>query len=246
MKPKIIPPRILTAALILLALMGSKALGQNETPQHQSAASLVEEFKNSTVFWKQFEIARKIAILRDTNVLQGLTNLLSNEDRHKRGNTAFIFASLGDDRGFEVIQGILTDKSERPEGQGMPGGNWTVEAQIASDRYYAAHLFGDLKDARAVSVLVPLLHDEDVNYIVPWSLGEIGDKRAVKPLMAELSDKNPSMRVLAIYALEALKAKEALPRLKELLDDNGPANFGELVSVAAAAKAAIAELQSNP
>src|SRR5581483_5149969 len=115
--------------------------------------------------------------------------------------------------------------------------------QIRSDRYYAAHLLGDLKDPRAVPILVPLLTDEDVNYIVPWSLGEIGDQRAVAPLIKTLADKNPSMRVLAIYALEKLKAKDALPALYRLLNDNERSNFGDLVSVKDAAKAAIAKLE---
>jgi HEAT repeat protein len=54
--------------------------------------------------------------------------------------------------------------------------------QIREDRYYAAHLFGDLKDVRAVPILVALLQDEDVKEIVPWSLAEIGDKSAIPPL----------------------------------------------------------------
>ncbi len=64
----------------------------------------------------------------------------------------------------------------------MPGGNWSVDAQIAADRYYAAHLFGDLKDVRAVAILIPLLKDRvRVNVIVPWSLGEIGDRAWLSP-----------------------------------------------------------------
>jgi HEAT repeat protein len=51
------------------------------------------------------------------------------------------------------------------------------------------------------------------------------------------------MRVLAIYALETLNAKEAVPRLISLLDDHRKSNFGATVSVAEAARAAIAKLQ---
>jgi hypothetical protein len=47
-----------------------------------------------------------------------------------------------------------------------------------------------------------------------------------------LDDRDPSMRVLAIYALETLNAKEALPRLFELATDKQKSNFGGLVSVA--------------
>jgi hypothetical protein len=208
-----------------------------------SCAQLVGEFKNSTVFWQQFEMASNIVALGDTNVLPGLASWLTNEDRHVRGNAAFIFAGLGDNRGFEVLRNILNDRSERPKEQGVPGGNWTLQAQIATDRYYATHLFGDLKDPRAVPILVPLLRDKEVNYIVPWALGEIGDKRAIEPLIGVLSDSDASMRVLAIYSLEKLDAREALPRLRALLNDNDRSDFDKCISVAEAAKTAISRLQ---
>ncbi len=208
-----------------------------------SPAKLIEQFKNSQIFWQQFEIAEKIVALHDTNVLQSpvLTDDLTNEDRHVRGNAALIFAALGDNRGFDVIENILNDRSSRPEGQG-DGYPWTLQGQIAADRYDAAHLFGDLKNPRAVPVLIPLLQDDEVNYIVPWSLGAIGDKRAIPALIEALDDKAPSIRVLAIYALEMLDAVQALPRLRELLNDHQRSNFGDLVTVADAAHEAIIKL----
>src|SRR5437870_13077103 len=81
-------------------------------------------------------------------------------------------------------------------------------SQIREDRYYAAHLLGDLKDPRAVPMLVPLLKDEEVNLIVPWSLGEIGDKSAIPPLIEALADSRLEMRAAALRALEKLEAKE--------------------------------------
>ena len=92
---------------------------------------------------------------------------------------------------------------------------------------------------------MPLLKDTEVNYIVPWSLGQIADASAIPPLIRTLSDPNPSMRVLAIYALLELKATEAVPRLRQLLGDNERSNFGKLESVADAARDAIAKLQSE-
>ncbi len=223
-----------------------------ETPQPAvdktlSSGALVEQFKGEKVFWRQFAIAKEIVGRREASVLPSLADWLSHDDRHVRGNVAFIFGSLGDPRGFQVITDILSDRSDRPEGQGIAtassDGRYRVARQIATDRYYAAHLLGDLRDGRAVPILVSLLNDPEVNYIVPWALGEIGDRRAVGPLVDALADDNPSMRVLAIYALETLKAKEALPRLNALLDDHRKSNFGAQVSVADAAKAAIAKLQ---
>lgn len=158
--------------VLICAILGVRA---DEVALNASSAQLVDRFENSHVFWQQFEIAKRIVELPETNVLSGLVSWLTNVDRHVRGNAAFIFARMGDNRGFDVIRGILDDRSERPEGQGVPGGNWSVQAQIAADRYYAVHLFGDLKDPRAVPLLLPLLRDKEVNSIVPWALGEIGE-----------------------------------------------------------------------
>jgi HEAT repeat protein len=214
--------------------------------QRSSVSELLSQFENEQVFWRQIEIAKKIVAAHDSSVLPKLEPWLTQEDRHVRGNAAFIFAALGDPRGFDTITAILRDHSERPEGQGIPGGRWSLQAQIRADRYYAAHLLGDLKDARAIPILVPLLTDPDVNYIVPWSLGQIDDRSAIQPLIGSLNDPDPSMRVLIIYALVELKATEALPRLHQLLDDDARSRVDKLESVADAAQAAIAKLQPGP
>jgi HEAT repeat protein len=100
-----------------------------------------------------------------------------------------------------------------------------------------------MRDPRGVDLLVPLLNDRETQDIVPWSLGQIGDRRAIPPLIAALDNDDPSMRVLTIYALEALHAKEAVPRLLELMSDERKSRFGAGVPVSEAAKAAIARLQ---
>ena len=174
----------------------------------QTASNLVEQFENTTVFWEQFEIAKKIVALHDNNVLPRLELWLRSEDMHRRGNAAFVFAKLGDDRGFQVIKAILEDRSPK---RAVFGGRPIPEIQIREERYYAVHLFGDLKDVRAGPILVPLLKDEEVKLIVPWSLGEIGDKSAIPPLKEALADKDLPMRASALRALEKLEAKEALP-----------------------------------
>jgi HEAT repeat protein len=231
-------------AVPLVLLFASATLGQSQ--QRPSTAELVRQFQNSTYFWQQFEAAKALVAAKDASVLRQMQPLLTHEDRHLRGNAAFLFAALGDPRGFDVIVSILNDRSEkRAVHQISSVGRPWVQGQIGEDRYYAAHLLGDLKDPRAVPILVPLLSDSEVNYIVPWSLAQIGDRSAIRPLIATLSSKDPSMRVLAIHALEDLKAAEALPKLRELLGDNEKCNFDKLESVAHAAQSAIAKLSSE-
>jgi HEAT repeat protein len=233
--------RTLTA--LLLAAPIAVAAAQT-TP---STDALVESFQRESLFWPQFTIAVRIAERNDPSVLPALASWLGHEDRHLRGNAAFIFARLGDPRGFQTIAAILEDRSERPQGQAIPtapgDGRYRVAQQIAADRYYAAHLLGDLRDPQAIAVLVPLLKDPEVQSIVPWSLGQIGDRRAVGPLLEVLDADDASMRVLAIYALETLQASEAVPRLTALLDDHRRSNFSGQVSVADAARRALAKLK---
>jgi hypothetical protein len=213
----------------------------------QNSTALIQQFKNEKVFWKQFEIGKTIAGKHDPSALPPLADWLGHADRHIRGNVAFVFASLGDPRGLQTIADILGDRSERPEGQGIPtassDGRYRFERQVAADRYYAAHLLGDLRDPRGVALLIALLDDSATKSIVPWSLGQIGDKRAIAPLIAALDNDDPPNRVLVIYALEALDAKEAVPRLMTLVDDDRKSRFGALVTVSEAAKAAIAKLR---
>lgn len=213
--------------------------------QSESSSDLVREFNESQIFWQQLQVAQKLVGRNDRSVLPKIESYLKNEDRHLRGNAAFVFAGLGDERGFNAIYDILQDRSSpRPEGQGIPGGGWALAAQIRADRYYAVHLLGLLKSPRAVAVLVPLLKDHDISYKVAWALGEIGDRAAVPPLEDALSDSSPDVRVSSIEALVALQATGALPRLRLLLQDNERIHTGKLETVSESAQSAIAKLSS--
>ena len=222
-----------------------RVIASDKEVQALSARELLDRFKKEK-FWRQFAIGQALAAANDRGVIAELEAWLTHDDRHLRGNVAFVLGRLGDPRGYETIAAMLADRAPRSAGQGIPGGNWTVRAQIRADRYYAAHLLGDLKDPRAVDVLIPLLNDEDVGDVVPWSLAEIGDRRGVGALVAQTDRDDPSVRVLAIYALETLKAREALPKLRQLLQDDRRSNFGDGAPVAEAARRAIAVISQLP
>ncbi len=213
-----------------------------------STQDLLDRFKRERVFWRQIAVGKALAAANDRSAIPELEAWLKHDDRHLRGNVAFVLGRLGDPRGFATVAEILGDRSARSEGQAGEGrgGRWTLPRQVASDRYYAAHLLGDLKDPRGVDVLVPLLNDEEVDSVVPWSLAEIGDRRAIGPLIGQLDRDEPSTRVLAIYALETLKAREALPKLRALLGDGRRSSFAGLTTVADAARHAIAVIPSLP
>jgi len=196
---------ICRASLASMCLLSTFS-GQTATHPSESAGGLLEHFESTTVFWEQFEVAKKIVALHDKGVLPRLEPWLRCEDLRRRGNAAFVFARLGDDLGFQVIQAILEDRSsKRAVFEIDSAGHPSPARQIRADRYYAALLFGDLKDLRAVPILVALLKDEDVKLAVPWSLGEIGDKSAIPALKEALGDNSLTMRASALLALEKLE-----------------------------------------
>jgi len=141
---------------------GHAFAARHSRPATSPCSRVARQFEDERVFWRQFEVARAIVAANDAGVLPRLEPWLTHEDRHLRGNAAFIFAGLGDPRGFEVVVAILDDRSETRAIQeissiGLP----SVRAQIRQDRYYAAHLLGNLKDPRGVAILVPLLKDPE-------------------------------------------------------------------------------------
>jgi HEAT repeat protein len=218
-------------------------------------SQLISQFQAEPYFWKQNEIANEIAKVATVDDLSLLEPWLTHEDRHIRGNVAYLFAKLGDGRGLATIEDILVDNSadRHVEWQGgslVSTGNpeeamaaflrspAALRAQIKTDRYYAVHLLGELRDRRAVDVLISLLDHDDVNYNAAWALGEIGDARAIPALIAALSNTDALVRVSAIDALEKLRATQALPYLTALFGDPAVPNAGEQVAVGTTARRA--------
>jgi HEAT repeat protein len=206
-----------------------------------TAATLVQQFEEAgdDGSIRQGEIAQRIVALHDASVLARIEPYLRAEDRCVRGNAAFVFAGLGDDRGLRVLEAILANRSFRsPRPRGAVIG-------LCSPRYHAAHLLGDLKDPRGMPILLRSLDDRAARNIVPWALGRIGDRRAFVPLLNLLDDRDPDMRALASCGLEALGDRDALPALRSKLGDSERIHFDGLGPVSDAAREAISGLEGR-
>lgn len=89
-------------------------------------------------------------------------------------------------------------------------------------RMAAARALGEVRDERALSRLVATLGDDDwrVRELVVWALSEMKDKRAVTALCSVLlSDVRVEVRRGAAEALGEIRSMEALPSLKQALND---------------------------
>src|SRR5260370_29903449 len=87
---------ICRSLLVLLLSFSVRGMGQ----QGESLTDLVREFNGSHFFWQQLEVAQKLVARNDRKVLSQIEPCLNNEDRHLRGNAAFVFAGFGDERGY--------------------------------------------------------------------------------------------------------------------------------------------------
>ncbi|HEY4424420.1 MAG TPA: M56 family metallopeptidase [Pyrinomonadaceae bacterium] len=106
-------------------------------------------------------------------------------------------------------------------------------------RMAAARALGELRDERALSKLVATLSDDDwrVRELSTWALSEMKDARAVTALCnVLLADTRVEVRRGAAEALGEINSADALPTLKQALNDKEP-------SVSAKAAWAISEIE---
>lgn len=104
-----------------------------------------------------------------------------------------------------------------------------LSAKNAGVRWAAVRAIGAIKDAKAaVITLISLLDEEkekesNIRDWAAWALGEIGDTRAIKPLIEALKeDKSPDVRQEAKLALEEIAKKHQYS--KEELTTRGECN----------------------
>ena len=106
-------------------------------------------------------------------------------------------------------------------------------------RMAAARALGELRDSRSLSKLVATLSDDNwrVRELAVWALSEMKDARAVTALCnVLLSDVRVEVRRGAAEALGEISSADALPTLKQALNDKEP-------SVSAKAAWAISEIE---
>ncbi len=92
-------------------------------------------------------------------------------------------------------------------------------------RMAAARALGELRDSRSLAKLVATLSDDDwrVRELAVWALSEMKDARAVTALCSVLlSDVRVEVRRGAAEALGEISSVDALPALKQALNDSEP------------------------
>jgi len=140
---------------------------------------------------------------------QPLTNQLLSEDATVRRNAAWAIGELTNmppgerDGAVPRLITLLTDSDA-----------WV--------RMASARALGELRNRNAVPTLIATLADADarVRELTVWALSELKDRRAVTALCnVLLSDLRAEVRRGAAEALAEIRSTEALPSLKQALND---------------------------
>ena len=178
--------------------------------------ALVRAFRSAKYFWQQGAMAKTLIEAGDPRIVQEIEDLLSHKQRCRRCNAGVVLAGLGDERGLQAIVAELRDTGPRAASEVSPS---SKSDPVASDRYYAVHVLGQLGDKRAVPILLEYLNDETINYKAATVLGQLGDRRAIVPLKEMLEHENPDRRLWAGYGLARLNDPVGVPTVAEFLKD---------------------------
>jgi PBS lyase HEAT-like repeat-containing protein len=154
------------------------AAGDQRPPRDEKLPieELIDRFKREQFFWRQFEIGERLVASGDRRIIGELDAWLTHPDLRIRGNVAFVLGRLGDARGYTTLLEIVGTPSSQEVGPAAASARWTTLRQISGERYYAAHLLGELKDPRAVPLLIALLNDDDVSAAAQRAINRIEGK----------------------------------------------------------------------
>ncbi|MFH1860828.1 MAG: HEAT repeat domain-containing protein [bacterium] len=117
------------------------------------------------------------------------------------------------------------------------------------NKIHAFTIFGKLHAVQAVDMLIdnlspegaPTNKDKKIVGKAAWALGEIGDRRAIEPLIEQLRNNTqntqPEILSLVIEAVGKLKGEKAIPYLIGFLqqEEGSPLTEGEIASITTAA-----------
>jgi len=180
-------------SIILLGLMVTHTLTGSlfaipSNAQNKKIAKLIHQLKDQS---KRAE-TQKALVAIGSPALSALLNVT-----HNRSVPTGIRAAA-----IQVIGEIGNKKATEPLLSLLAASKGVLQV-------YTIQALGDLRDSRALPDLFKRLSDRKLRLAVAVSLGQIGDKKAVPPLLASLSLKDNEYTQQAILALGKLKDRRA-------------------------------------
>ncbi len=166
--------------------------------QDESLFDELFEFLKDEDWWVREAIAETLSKVKDNRVVPSAIKLLESDDE--------IFRRYG----IEILIGIKDRRAVKPILKLLNDPDWWV-------RERAVEALGFLGNVKIVPLLINLLKIPELRYVATKSLGQIGDKRAVSPLLDIINDSASEIQKVILEALSELNAVEAAEDIKGML-----------------------------
>jgi HEAT repeat protein len=234
-----------TIVPFLLELMRSGSWRARQTAARlltESGAPLPSDLLKSLRDWDWNMDERIAASLRrvGTDAVPLLLSVLTDEHWARRRGAAWALGEIGD---ASAVPGLV-DALQDPDA--LVRREAAVALRSTSDSDAIAPLLDALRDedwrvrkaaadtmvtfkAAAVPGLIGALSDDrvEVRRAIAEVFGRIGDENALEALLELTHDANAELRGAAVLALPKVGGAKAVPRLIEMLKDNGRARYEE-------------------
>ena len=185
--------------------------------------------ENNSVRW---ESAKALGEFGDARAVEPLIGALKDKNDRVRKSASFAISKFNNPHTIELLVVALEDEEMRvavAETLGLLGDKRAVEIlidiieNIDNDilvRHNAVEAMGNLRDPRALNLLIGLLKDENVRIkkSAASSLGKIGDIGAIDPLITALKDID--LRIDAGDALWNIKDPATIESLINVMSDD--------------------------
>jgi len=177
---------------------------------------------------------KALGTLGDSRALWPLVKALADTSPKVRKSAAWALGQLGDPRAVRALLRLREDKSDKVRRtaqealRNLRDSGASEDLRRARQHWWtqpiASHALGALDDTLD-NVVKVLLEDqnEDERALAAKKLGEMGDSRALEPLLKALRDPVALVRKNAAISLGELRARDALKALEaSLLEDQNP------------------------
>ncbi len=210
-----------------LIAIGKNAIGQlTDALQHDS-------------WYVRYKIAEILGEMQDKRAFPFLIRTLKDEtNSYVREALVESLGKIGEQKAIPFLIPLLSDKDPQIRSEAslalgkmkivtaVPYLPQNLNSNNGRVRWAAVRALGAIKDAKAAVLPLISLIDEkkekesNIRDWTAWALGEIGDTRAIKPLVEALKkDKSPDVRQEAELALEEIAKKHQFSK-EELISKN--------------------------